>query len=157
MRNNNNQAPLSVEDMHNVTSAFNAAYEQMLGRYKGSHDEAALGEYIGSITHLTRPQMFFYSPELGQFAKDMFRIDYRRDFILGLTYNWLSRWSEARHKYDELAASLAFAISADTGDSSMWPSDYASRLEDEGSIEQLLKENKWICTVLLLMTHGNAP
>jgi hypothetical protein len=143
---------------------FVASIEHVLANSKRMSEEryAKLSKFLYSMVLAEKPYMIA-SPKGVQHAIELVMEDeVIRDFVFTLGFTFLARWGGSG-RYVELVQALAFAVSGDgnpvRGQDSlvMMPVDIADLLPDPDGVLDLLQQNKWLVTLLMIQLFVLVP
>jgi hypothetical protein len=145
---------LSLDQMNDVANSFKVALENALSGLVGESKTSASG-FIASIALHQQAHMVVSPEGLKQIIAIVFSDAGNRDFIFNLSFRFFAGWSGNEAEIDGLAASLASGCSQThyIGDYSGVPIELSARLPGQADIEQLLRSNKWLMIIILLLLY----
>ena len=121
---------------------------------KRSEDEqTSVRQFVAHITQSYSPMAMFSEINIRRIANEVFTNDKNYRYIINLTFQWVSRWNGSDEDFTELANTLARACSFSRSSSSLVPSDLTDRLWSKEDIAELLLNNHWLITIVLLKLY----
>jgi len=145
---------LTNADMLLVRDVFTASYESTMGRYIDDKRKLAVLELTLRLAYEFKPAHMITPKGLTGIMDLIWTNELHTDFIQSLTFTFIAMWGEAADKYGDLINSLAIACSVDKSNGlNATPAGYAVRLSTESDIVEVLKGNKWLTTILLIMLY----
>jgi hypothetical protein len=126
--------------------------------------QAKLNKFVYSLVLAEKAYMITSPKGMQHVIEIVFEDEVIRDFVLTLGFTFYARWGATRARYGSLVESLAFAVSADTStpirgsDGSFigTPRDILDLLPGD-NVEQVLQQNKWLVTLLMIQLFVLVP
>ena len=140
----------NTDDMELIGAAMQEAYTSTLSQYGPSYT-GEIQEFV--INLLTREKYHAWTTLEGmkRIQEVVFGTELNYDFVLSLQFHFFSRWGQGPQKYDSLVSVLAQSISYEQRDEgiSLIPKEIQDRLSNTQDAELILRNNKWMVTLLV--------
>lgn len=148
------------EDTLVVRAAMREAWEHVQALFppaegEGAHKTSFTDELMDQL--IARPAYALVALDgIPDFVDLVFSTVVIRDIVLELQFEFFARWGEGESKITALVDSLSVSLGIDDkqSDYSAMPKAYRDHLANVSDVKEVLSNNKWLLTLVLLKLYG---
>jgi hypothetical protein len=154
-----------VEQWREIAEVFGGSLDFVLTNVKRSYSpegQERINKFVYDFVITQKPYMLM--TQLGEqgAVETVFSDELIRDFILTVGFQFFTRWGGSAERLNTLVESLAFAVSATdslAGDrrQNLIPGPILEDLPQESRALSVLRENKWLVVLLLMLLTVEIP
>lgn len=143
---------LRTEEMREVATVFQGAYEHTITNFVGSEIKAAALQFVAGIVLSEKPYMLVTEEGFARAVLMVFSNEVARDFVLMLGFTFFSRWGGSQEQYVQLIENLSYGAGHvdGAGEYAGMPVPISQRLTSAQEAAALLQANRWLVVLLLM-------
>lgn len=148
-----------TEELNDCYHAFVEAFAMTIAPY-GDVEKVRIKEFVAQLAISYNPYAILTTSSISDIRDQVFTQELNRDFIWKLIFNYFSILGYDSKQYSNLCRSIAFACNVgdkyytgELGATSVTPETIRDKLQAFESIEDFLRDNKWILMILLIILN----